>query len=180
MIKVNISSVSNATTYQLGQPAAPPVMDAASREHRRRRSSVTDIGGPQPARAGRSTRSPTLPRASVGELSEEGHKSRQDELPRSGGSSPPTSDHVELEDLLSDGLEDDEETGLASEDRRKRRQQKRRNTLLDARVAGDGKLSKLQQTMASQSVLQKSIINAILIGLWCVPQRHIPTSCQPR
>jgi solute carrier family 35 protein C2 len=68
----------------------------------------------------------------------------------------------------SDGLEDDEETGLTGNDRRRRRRRKRRATLLDQRVVPDVHLSKAEEKLANDSLIRTMLINALLIALWCV------------
>jgi solute carrier family 35 protein C2 len=79
------------------------------------------------------------------------------------------SDDLELDDMRSsDGLEDDEETGLTGNDRRRRRRRKRRATLLDQRVVPDVHLSKAEEKLANDSLIRTMLINALLIALWCV------------
>ena len=95
------------------------------------------------------------------------HKRGGEDGGGSTDSTPSTSDDLEMESLGSeDGLQDDEETGLNQMERRKRRTKKRRNTMLDSRVAGETKMSKAEQTLADRSVLRRSVVNGILIGLW--------------
>ena len=60
---------------------------------------------------------------------------------------------------------DDEEAGLTNVSRAKRRR-KERHAALDERVASDVKMSKKERKVADLSVLKKSAINALLIGLW--------------
>jgi solute carrier family 35 protein C2 len=77
------------------------------------------------------------------------------------------SDHLELDNMSADGLQDDEETGLTRHDRRRRRRRKRRNTLLENRVVPDDvRLSKEEEKLADQNLIQSMLINAVLIGLW--------------
>ncbi|KAI9824874.1 MAG: Triose-phosphate Transporter [Thelocarpon impressellum] len=143
------------------------MVTASLERARRRTSSVTDGAAP----ADRSGRRPgslwsRADRSRVGELSEE-DKGR---TPLSGRSSSTASEdadmEMELEETQSDGVEDDEEAGLTGADRQRRRKRRRRNTMLDARVVGEGKTSKAEQALAKQSVLQRSMINGVLIGLW--------------
>lgn len=84
----------------------------------------------------------------------------------SASSSRSTSEDVELDDLISEDGADDEETGLTKEDKRKRRRRKRRRTHMNERIAGSVTVTKEEKTLADQSVLKRSLINALLIGLW--------------
>lgn len=74
----------------------------------------------------------------------------------------------EMDDIdPHDRLEDDEETGLTGHDRRKRSRRKRRNTQLDERVATEeAAIAKVEEQIATQSLIKAAIINAILIALW--------------
>jgi solute carrier family 35, member C2 len=81
------------------------------------------------------------------------------------------SENLELDELDSeDNVEDDEETGLTAREQRRRRRQKRRNTRIDERIIGDLKVTKEEEREADQSVLKRSIVNVVLIGLWYVWQ----------
>ncbi len=77
-----------------------------------------------------------------------------------------TSEDVELDNLSEDGLQDDEETGLTGKSKGKRRQRRRTNTLLDNRIASEIKVTAEEKKEADQTVLKKSVVNVILIGLW--------------
>lgn len=77
-----------------------------------------------------------------------------------------TSEDMELDNLSDDGLQDDEETGLTGKDRGRRKQRRRRNTLLDQRIVGDVKVTAEEKKEADRDVLKKSLVNALLIGLW--------------
>jgi len=80
-----------------------------------------------------------------------------------------TSDNVELDDLSEeDGLQDDEETGLTGKDKRRIKKRKRRNTLLDHRIAGEAQITAEEKREADQSVLRRSLVNGLLIGLWYI------------
>ncbi|KAF2147392.1 uncharacterized protein K452DRAFT_217152 [Aplosporella prunicola CBS 121167] len=77
------------------------------------------------------------------------------------------SDDVEMGKLYEDeGLEDDEETGLTSNDRRIRRNRKRRNTRLDERIVGDVAISKEEEKVASAALAKSICANGALVGLW--------------
>jgi solute carrier family 35 protein C2 len=78
-----------------------------------------------------------------------------------------SSDDFELDDIASDdGLEDDEETGLTSEDRQKRRRKKRRGTLLNERVVPGADTREEELRLANKSFWSAIVMNSILIGLW--------------
>ena len=81
-------------------------------------------------------------------------------------SRPLHGDHKLGDTIPDDGLTDDEEAGLTGKDRRKRKQRRRRNTLLNERVVGIAKGTGEEKLVADKSVLMKSLINALLIGLW--------------
>lgn len=79
------------------------------------------------------------------------------------------SDNVEMDDLSEeDGLQDDEETGLTGKDKAKRKKRKRRNTLLDHRIAGEIQITAEEKKEADQNVIKRSLVNALLIGLWYI------------
>ena len=107
----------------------------------------------------------------IGEAEE--HKNlvyHSDDEPISNRSSISTGGDVELDHLASeDGLTDDEETGLTKNDKRKRKRRRRKDSLLEERIAVHGKATKEERIVADMSVLKKSLVNAILIGLWSVP-----------
>ncbi|KAI9673903.1 MAG: Triose-phosphate Transporter [Caeruleum heppii] len=100
------------------------------------------------------------------------HKRDDDKSPspaehHSSQSSLSTIDGVEMEHMPPDEeTVDDEETGLTSEGRQQRNKRKRTNTMLDARIASETSTMKLDQLLADRSVLRKSVVNAVLIGLW--------------
>ncbi|MCJ1231610.1 Triose-phosphate Transporter [Toensbergia leucococca] len=104
----------------------------------------------------------------IGEAEE--HKNlvyHSDDEPISNRSSISTGGDVELDHLASeDGLTDDEETGLTKNDKRKRKRRRRKDSLLEERIAVHGKATKEERIVADMSVLKKSLVNAILIGLW--------------
>ena len=78
-----------------------------------------------------------------------------------------TSVDMELEDLEEEeGLQDDEEAGLTGRDKSRRRDKRRRNTLLDQRVAPEVPITAEEKKEADRSVVKKSLINGLLIGLW--------------
>jgi solute carrier family 35 protein C2 len=77
-----------------------------------------------------------------------------------------TSEDVELDNLSEDGLQADEETGLTGKSKGKRRQRRRTNTLLDNRIANEITVTAEEKKEADQTVLKKSVVNVILIGLW--------------
>jgi solute carrier family 35 protein C2 len=79
-----------------------------------------------------------------------------------------TSEDMELDHLSEDGLQDDEETGLTGKDKGKRKQRRRRNTLLDQRIAVENQVTAEERKEADQNVLKKSLVNALLIGLWYI------------
>lgn len=81
-------------------------------------------------------------------------------------SSRSTSEDVELNSMSDDSA--DEEMGLTGKGRGDRRRKKRKNTQLDGRIAGESKVSDEVQKQADQSVVRKSLVNALLIGSWYV------------
>jgi solute carrier family 35 protein C2 len=99
--------------------------------------------------------------------SAEPHEQRKDADGSSDGSDMTSSDDFELDDIVSEnGLEDDEETGLTSQDRQKRRKRKRRGTLLNERVAPGADTREEELRLANSSFWSAVIMNSVLIGLW--------------
>lgn len=80
-------------------------------------------------------------------------------------SSTSESDELELDAVGTDN-EYDEETGLTREERRKYVQQQRRRNRLDARIAGNGGLSKEERRAADKDVIRQLVINGLLILSW--------------
>ena len=120
-------------------------------------------------------------RSSSSVLAAGGKHYRQSSLPLANGHStvasgkaiPEESDggvsssDVEMDDIRSeDDLTDDEETGLTHAERRKRRRRKRRHTQIDERIAGGESNAKLEEKLATASLLRTNIVNALLILLW--------------
>ncbi|KAG9248526.1 triose-phosphate transporter family-domain-containing protein [Calycina marina] len=130
--------------------------------HRRRKSSllgsiVTDVQAS--AKRSRTKSPPTGGNSS----------SIQEESKPGDGGDTSSNDRLELEDLSEeDGLQDDEETGLTGKNRAKRKRRKRRNTLLDHRIAGEAQVTAEEKKEADQNVLKRSLVNALLIGLWYI------------
>ncbi len=80
-----------------------------------------------------------------------------------------TSEELEMDDMASDaGSEADEETGLTSKESRKYQKQMKSQTPLDARIAGDTKISKEEKKLADKAVVWSLLVNASLIGLWYI------------
>ena len=76
------------------------------------------------------------------------------------------SSDLEMDNIHENGwLEDDEETGLTSQERKERRKRKRKQSRLDRRVA-DGNITTTEEDVAKQTLIRNSLINALLIGLW--------------
>lgn len=146
-------------------PPAPSMEDTSTlppNNARRRSTSLVGAGVPGSSKHARRHR-----RGASEHIPEEGEDisdSASDESEKSD------SEDLELDDMRSsDGLEDDEETGLTGRDRRRRRKKKRRNTLLDQRVVPDGGglgLTKEEERKADQTLLRSMLVNGILIGLW--------------
>jgi solute carrier family 35 protein C2 len=85
---------------------------------------------------------------------------------RSDSESRSDSEDLELDNMSTDGLEDDEETGLTKRDRRRRRRRKRRNTLLDQRIVPGDTYTKEEKKIADQHLIKSMLVNGVLIGLW--------------
>lgn len=150
----------------LVHPPTPKSMeDQATAAHARRRSSSLAGASLPSQHADRKHR-----RRKSDHILEEGEDGSYDS--DSASSTWTDSDHLELDNMSNDGLQDDEETGLTGRDRRRRRRRKRRNTLLDQRVVpNEAHITKEEEKIANQNVIQSMLINAVLIGLWCVPPR---------
>lgn len=114
----------------------------------------------QPRRQGRRSQ------GGIGEGDE--RKDFSDDGQASDLSSRSMSEDVELDDMSSDDGLDGEETGLTKEDRRRRRRRKRRHTRMNERIAGDAMAGREGKSLTDQSVLRRSLINALLIALWYV------------
>lgn len=157
---------SRANIRSLVHPPTPDMGDASANHSRRRSTSIASpIGGD----------------GWTADAAQKHHRVKSEQL-RKGTSEIPSDDEnegdlsgdpessdLELDDLEDEeGLEDDEETGLARHDRRKRRRRKRRNTLLDQRVVPDGKLTKEEERLVQGSMRRNMLINALLIALWYV------------
>ncbi len=144
--------------------AATHEMEGLSKGHSRRRSSLINgaVGGRNKQSSGKTTRGGN--RDGIEEDDE--RKNSSDDGYSSDISSRSTSEELELDYMASEDGLDGEETGLTKEDRRKKRRRRRRRTRLNERIAGDGRGSSEGKSLADQSVLRRSLINALLIGLW--------------
>ena len=92
-----------------------------------------------------------------------------------------TSEELEMDDMASDaGSEADEETGLTSKESRKYQKQKKLQTPLDARIAGDTKITKEEKKLADRAVVWSLLVNASLIGLWYIFSLSISIVSSPR
>ncbi|KAL1595194.1 hypothetical protein SLS60_009882 [Paraconiothyrium brasiliense] len=145
----------------LVRPPTPKIMeDQATANHARRRSSSLAGASAPSQHADRKHR-----RRHSDHILEEGEDGASESDSDSSGRTD--SDHLELDDMSADGLQDDEETGLTGRDRRRRRRRKRRNTLLENRVVPEEvKFTKEEEKIANQDLIQSMLINALLIGLW--------------
>ena len=80
------------------------------------------------------------------------------------------SEEHELGEVISlSGSDNDEETGLTSEERRKYLRRKRRKHQLDSRIADEpthGSLSNDAAKLADRQVLRSLVINTLLIVSW--------------
>ena len=77
------------------------------------------------------------------------------------------SSDIELDPLVGEnGVTDDEEVGLATDERKRRRRRKRRNTRLDERIATITHANMVEKQVADTAVARRSIVNVMLIGLW--------------
>ena len=126
--------------------------------------------GRDKSRSDKKTRPGRLRRGNHGGIDEGNErKDFSDDGQASDFSSRSTSEDVELDDMSSDDGLDGEETGLTKEDRRRRRRRKKRHTRMNERIAGDGMAGREGKGLTDQSVLKRSLINALLIGLWYAP-----------
>ncbi|KAH7171205.1 triose-phosphate transporter family-domain-containing protein [Dactylonectria macrodidyma] len=122
--------------------------------HRRRRSSLKNIGSGQP---GSSSRSRT-PINEPAKISEEGSS-----LGGFGNRSDDSGD----ESYTDEDLQDDEETGLTTRGKRRRQKKRQRNTQLDQRIAREkNTISAEERKEADKDVLKRLITNGVLILLW--------------
>lgn len=159
-------SLSDVEIAGLVHPPTPD-MDGISYGHTRRRGSLMDgVAGGDKHKTGKKKSRRERQRNQSGIDEGDEHKYFSDDGHASDFSSRSTSEDVELDDMLSEDGADDEETGLTKEDIRKRRRRKRRRTRLNERIAGDATGTKEEESLADQSVLKRSLINALLIGLW--------------
>jgi solute carrier family 35 protein C2 len=137
--------------------------------HTRRRSSLMDgiAAVREKSRSDKNTQPRRQRRRHEGGIVEDDErKDFSDEGQPSEFSSRSTCEDVELDDTSSDGDLDGEETGLTKEDRRRRRRRKRRGTRMNERIAGDAMAGREWKNLANESVLKRSLVNALLIGLW--------------
>ncbi|EOD48554.1 putative transporter C22E12.01 [Neofusicoccum parvum] len=135
-------------------------MEGSSTNHSRRRS--TSLIGTQGLGIGRSNslRSQRGHRRAVSEHIPEQAEDKRELDPDRDSSSPSGYEDTDDEDVT------DEEAALTGKDRRKRRKHRRRNTQLDARIAADVTISEEEEKVATAALLQSSLINVCLIGLW--------------
>ena len=140
--------------------------DPSSVSHTRRRStSVLPNGGHDTRKASISIKGSSLKHSIPFPDTEDADATATHE--ENGDSSRESGSDWEMDDMHSDeGLEDDEETGLANGDRSQRTKRKRRNTMLDERIVSTDAMIQAEEKAATQSVLQAAIINGILIALW--------------
>jgi hypothetical protein len=133
-------------------------MEPSSSGHRRRRSSLMNS---LDASAHSKTKRPHRSPGGGSRIQEES------KLGDGGDEELSTSDDVELSALSEDeGLQDDEETGLTGKDKKRRKGKRRRHALLDQRIAGEVRVTAEETREANQSVVKRSFINVLLIGLW--------------
>ena len=158
-------------------------MDGVADGHRRRKSS--SIGNGIGREDTLSTKRGSLRRNGRKHRSQENanqkHQDSSDDSHFSSFSSPSTSDDVEMNHLSADeGSTNDEETGLTKGDRKRRRRRIEKNTLMDERVAGEVRMPLSNRMSADISVIRRSLVNVVLIGLWLVsfwlsPKKHALT-----
>lgn len=85
----------------------------------------------------------------------------------SESSSMTGSEDFEMDDINSGhDFEDDEETGLTSNQRYQRTRRKRRNTQMDERIAPDVDMKKEEERLTNRTVWTTILINTVLIALW--------------
>jgi solute carrier family 35 protein C2 len=161
----SISSLSNddlhapdAVAALAGVQGSDLEMEPSSSGHRRRRSSL--MNSLDTSAYAKSKR----PQRSAGD----GNRIQEEPKLGTGGDEElSTSDDVELSAMSDDdGLQDDEETGLTGKDKQRRKKRRRRNTLLDQRIAGDGRVTAEEKNEANKSVVKNILVNVSLIGLW--------------
>ncbi|KAH7163311.1 triose-phosphate transporter family-domain-containing protein [Dactylonectria estremocensis] len=122
--------------------------------HRRRRSSLKNMGGSQP---GPSSRSRT-PINEPAKISEEGS---------SLGGFANRSDDSGDESYTDEDLQDDEETGLTTRGKRRKQKKRQRNTQLDQRIAREkNTISAEERKEADKDVMRRLVTNGVLILLW--------------
>lgn len=156
--------VSRADIVNLLHPPTPNMEDFPTNQTRRRSAS---LAGATNTTQGVGNASKKHQRTQSGHISEADEDRRSSDDEHSGSSGDEGSTDLELDDMRSDeGLEDDEETGLTARDRRRRRRRKRRNTRLDQRIMEDAQITKEEEKIATQSMVQSMLVNALLIGLW--------------
>lgn len=147
-------------------------MEGMANGQTRRRSSLMDgiAAGRDKSRSDKKTQPRRHRKRHQGGIDEDDErKGFSDDGQTSDFSSRSTSEDVELDDMPSDDGLDGEETGLTKEDRRRKRRRKRRHTRMNERIAGDALGGREGKSLADQSVLKRSLINALLIGLWYAP-----------
>ena len=151
-----------AYVAKLVHPPTPSMEETPGITHARRRSS-SFAGAPGTSRKDRKKQR----RRSGHDILEEGDDYSESDGDHSDGSDKTESTDLELDEMRSsDGLEDDEETGLTGRDRRRRRRRKRRNTRLDQRIVEDVTYTKEERKLANQTMMHDILINGVLIGLW--------------
>lgn len=147
-------------------------MEGSSTNHSRRRS--TSLIGTQGLSIGRSNslRAQRGHRRAMSEHIPEQAEDKRELDPDRDSSSPSGYEDTDDDDIT------DEEAALTGKDRRKRRKRKRRNTQLDARVANDVTISDEEEKVATAALLQSSLINVCLIGLWyAIPLERFACLC---
>ncbi|KAI9701816.1 MAG: Triose-phosphate Transporter [Candelina mexicana] len=150
------SSLSDAGVVNLVHPPTPD-MEGVNTDQRRQKDSHPRQDSDKKVHSRRQR----WRRRDTGE--EEGKYSEEEDS-MLDHSSRSTSEDVELNSMSDDSA--DEEMGLTGKGRGDRRRKKRRNTQLDRRIAGESKIPNEVRKQADQSVVRKSIVNAILIGSW--------------
>lgn len=158
--------------------------------HRRRKSSLMNPVGYNPAATGRpratsQLNSPIhgLPQGQGFGLAEDANDSEEAMFNRSVSPKAYQSDY---ENFSDEDLRDDEETGLTSKEKKKKQKKKRRNTLLDQRIAQEKSLSPDEKRALDKGIARRIAINIGLVLLWylfslcislvCVNHHHWRTS----
>lgn len=138
--------------------------------HRRRKSSLMQPIGHNPASLGRPRASSQLNSPVHGHapatgslLGEEPKFSDEGSYSRSVS---PRRDQSDFENFSDDDVRDDEETGLTTKEKKKRQKKRRRNTLLDQRIAREKNLSADQKRDVDKSIVRRIAINIGLVLLW--------------